>query len=98
MYAIGEIVLVVIGDFEALEIKKIYILDWFCRKGIGQLLLKKAEHMLMEMGYDMVWLWLLESNTRALQFYKKNNYKIIGTAPFVMEENMYTNLVMRKEL
>ncbi len=87
-----------IGDFIAPELNKIYILEWFCGKGIGHLLVEKAEQLLKARGYPMVWLWLLESNTRAHTFYKKNNYQDIGKAPFVMEENTYTNLVMKKVL
>ncbi|MBX2829058.1 MAG: GNAT family N-acetyltransferase [Flavobacteriaceae bacterium] len=87
-----------IGDFVAPELNKIYILEWFCGKGIGKLLVKKAEHVLKQRGYDRVWLWLLESNTRAYNFYKKSNYIDLGKAPFVMEDNTYTNLVMSKRL
>ena len=54
MYAIGEIVLVVIGDFEALEINKIYILDWFCRKGIGQKSRTKADGNGLRYGLALV--------------------------------------------
>ena len=87
-----------IGNFIAPELNKIYILEWFCGKGIGNLLVEKAEKILKQRGYEKVWLWLLESNTRAYNFYKKNNYSDIGKAPFIMEENTYTNLVMSKNL
>ena len=87
-----------IGNFNAPELNKIYILEWFCSKGIGNLLLEKAEKNLKQRGYKKVWLWLLESNSRAYYFYKKNNFYDIGIAPFIMEENTYTNLVMIKEL
>ena len=87
-----------IGNFVAPELNKIYILEWFCGKGIGNLLIEKAERMLKQRGCKKVWLWLLESNERAYQFYKKHNYVTIGKAPFVMEANTYTNLVMSKNL
>ena len=87
-----------IGNFVAAELNKIYILEWFCGQGIGQLLVKKAEDILKLRGEKDVWLWLLESNTRAHSFYVKNQYEVIGKAPFIMEKNTYMNLVMRKSL
>ena len=87
-----------IDNFTAPELNKIYILDWFCGKGIGHLLIEKSEETLKLRGYNQVWVWLLESNTRAHNFYLKNNYQDIGKAPFKMEENTYMNIVMRKPL
>lgn len=87
-----------IGDLVAPELNKIYILEWFCGKGIGNLLIKKAEQSLREEGYQEVWLWLLESNERAKRFYEKNAYTLIDKAPFNMEENTYINWVMKKSL
>lgn len=87
-----------INNFVSPEINKIYILEWFCGKGIGNKLLNFAEKLLVVKGHDKVWLWLLESNIRAHNFYKKHNYVDIGKAPFVMEENTYMNLVMSKNL
>ena len=87
-----------IDQLTAPELNKIYILDWFCHQGIGQQLMNKAETILREKGYSNVWLWLLESNFRALNFYQKNGFKQIGLAPFKMEVNIYQNIVMAKKL
>ena len=87
-----------IEDFIAPELNKIYILEWFCGQGIGKLLVTHAENVLRKKGYGAVWLWLLATNDRARTFYLKHQYEVLGNAPFVMEENTYDNLVMRKSL
>lgn len=87
-----------VEDIVAPEINKIYILEWFCNRGIGEMLMEKAETLLKEKGYSQLWIWLLESNLRALSFYKKHNYIEIGKAPFEMEVNTYQNIVMLKTL
>lgn len=87
-----------VGGFTAPELNKIYILEWFCGQGIGDQLIRTAEDLLRERGEEQVWLWLLETNARALAFYRKHGYEVIGKAPFEMETNTYTNLVMRKRL
>jgi diamine N-acetyltransferase len=46
--------------------------EWFCRKGIGEKLLKMAESAFLEKGENLMWLWVLESNARAIAFYEKH--------------------------
>lgn len=80
------------------EINKLYILKQFFGQGIGQNLMLTAETELRKKGQNKVWLWLLESNQRALDFYLKQGYKNIGKANFQMEENNYRNIVLSKSL
>ena len=85
-------------DVIAPELNKLYILEWFCNKGIGEKLLKKAELILKELHIKVYWLWVLEYNSWAINFYKKHGFKKIGEAPFKMETNTYNNIVMLKKL
>ncbi len=87
-----------IGTLVAPELNKLYILEWFCGKGVGSNLLKEAENIVRSKGIDKMWVWMLESNARAISFYEKHGYKYIGDAPFQMEVNRYENKVMVKEL
>lgn len=80
------------------ELNKLYILDWFCGKGIGKNLLHESEKVVLSKGTNQMWLWVLESNQRAINFYKKQHYITIGNAPFKMEQNTYQNFVMHKIL
>jgi ribosomal protein S18 acetylase RimI-like enzyme len=87
-----------IGNVIAPELNKLYILEWFCGKGIGQKLLAFVEDFLTKQGENEIWLWVLESNTRAVVFYEKHGYQYIGNASFQMEKNLYDNKVMLKKL
>lgn len=80
------------------ELNKLYILEWFCGKGIGRRLLEEAEQVVRAKGNDQLWLWVLDSNARAISFYSKHGYKDIGQASFRMEVNTYENRVMVKKL
>lgn len=78
------------------ELNKLYILEWFCGKGIGDKLLEYAKNLVRQNDQKLFWLWVLESNTRAVKFYEKHKYEWIGTAGFQMEKNNYMNKVMIK--
>ncbi len=85
-------------DFVGPELNKLYILEWFCGKGIGEKLLETAEQAAKQKDATHMWLWVLESNARAIAFYKKHQYVEIGEASFQMEVNRYENKVMVKAL
>lgn len=80
------------------ELSKLYILEWFCGKGIGEKLIKHAENLIIQKGTNKMWLWVLETNLRAINFYKKQGYLEIGKASFQMEVNKYENIVMLKKI
>lgn len=86
-----------INNIVAPELNKLYILEWFCGKGVGSKLLAEAEKVVKAKGINEMWLWVLVTNSRAISFYEKQNYKWIGNAPFQMEKNCYDNKVMLKQ-
>jgi ribosomal protein S18 acetylase RimI-like enzyme len=79
------------------ELNKLYILERFCGQGIGNRLLEEAEKIVRAKGISQMWLWVLDSNERAISFYKKQQYREIGNASFQMEVNRYENKVMLKQ-
>lgn len=87
-----------VGNVVAPELNKLYILEWFCGKGIGQKLLDACEQTVLSRGIKEMWLWVLDSNERAIAFYEKHGYRHIGDASFQMEVNCYENKVMLKQL
>jgi len=86
-----------INSIVAPELNKLYILERFCGQGIGYKLLEEAERVLKSKGYNEMWLWVLVTNERAISFYKRQNFKYIGNAPFQMETNCYDNEVLLKQ-
>jgi ribosomal protein S18 acetylase RimI-like enzyme len=87
-----------VGGLVGPELNKLYILEWFCGKGIGRNLLRLAEDMVSSQGNKFMWLWVLATNDRAVSFYERQQYQWVGNASFQMEENSYDNKVMLKLL
>lgn len=53
------------------EIISIYLLPEYIGKGYGRLLLAAAVGELKKLGYQEIFLWVLEENLRARKFYEK---------------------------
>src|SRR4051812_16613914 len=58
-------------DDKALEIERIYVLQEFHGKKVGQLLNEKAMQIARQINADYIWLGVWEENPRAIHFYKK---------------------------
>lgn len=62
-------------DFSGMgEIVSIYLLPEYMGKGYGTLLLRAAVEELKKLGYQEIFLWVLEENHRARTFYEKNGF------------------------
>lgn len=85
-------------DDEALEVERIYVLKNFIGQGIGQSLLDKAFQRAREKDCKSIWLGVWNKNERAIRFYQKNGYKVVGEHVFLLGTDEQTDLIMRREL
>ena len=81
-----------------LEIHRIYVLQAFHGKKIGQLLLEEALKIGKETGIDFIWLGVWEENHRALQFYSKNGFVEFDKHIFTLGNDIQTDFLMRLEM
>ncbi|MDE6530624.1 MAG: GNAT family N-acetyltransferase [Lachnospiraceae bacterium] len=67
------------SDFSDLgEIVSIYFLPQYIGKGYGKLLLDAVIEELGQLGFDEIFLWVLEDNLRARKFYEKAGFTPSG--------------------
>lgn len=85
-------------DNEALEIERIYVLQAFHGKKIGQALYEKAISIAKEMKVKYVWLGVWEQNNKAIQFYKKNGFVQFDTHIFKLGNDEQTDIMMKLKL
>lgn len=81
-----------------LEIHRIYVLQAFHGKKIGQLLLDEAIKMAKQMTVKSVWLGVWEKNHRALQFYSKNGFAEFDQHIFILGNDVQTDLLMQLKI
>jgi ribosomal protein S18 acetylase RimI-like enzyme len=82
-------------DSKALEIERIYVLNEFHGKKIGQLLYEKAIEIAHQMQVNYVWLGVWEENERALNFYKKNGFIAFDKHIFKLGDDEQTDIMMK---
>ena len=79
----------------ALEVQRIYVLQNFHGKNIGQLLLDEVKNIAKSTGVDSVWLGVWEENHRAIRFYTKNGFVVFDKHVFIMGNDEQTDLLMQ---
>lgn len=85
-------------DEGALEIERIYVLQEFHGKKVGQALYEKAIQIANQKDVQYIWLGVWEENTRAINFYKKNGFVEFDTHIFKLGDDEQTDIMMKKEL
>lgn len=65
-------------DHSLAEIRAIYLLEPYWRKGIGSSLLNRSIEQIEASYYTTFVLWVLNTNTRAIAFYVKHGFEIDG--------------------
>ena len=82
----------------ALEIERIYVLQAFQGKKIGQLLYQKAVELAKENNVDFIWLGVWEENPRAIRFYEKNGFTPFADHIFQLGTSKHRDILMKKEV
>ncbi len=49
-------------------------------------------------GKKYIWLGLWEKNTKAVSFYRKHGFYEIGAHPFLLGDDVQTDILMRRDL
>jgi diamine N-acetyltransferase len=83
-------------DSNSIEIERIYVLNQFHGKGVGQLLLEKAIEIAKAQDVKFVWLGVWEENTRAISFYRKNGFTEFDKHIFKLGSEEQTDILMKK--
>jgi ribosomal protein S18 acetylase RimI-like enzyme len=81
-----------------LEISRIYLAKSFWSKGLGKELLNACFDFATSNGCDGVWLAVWRHNQRAIDFYLRNGFEIVGETQFNLSSSIETDHVMAANL
>lgn len=82
-------------DINSLEIERIYVIENFIGKKVGQLLFDKALEIAKKANLKYIWLGVWEQNFRAIRFYEKQNFVKFDTHIFKMGNDEQTDYLMK---
>ncbi|MEY4628851.1 MAG: Protease synthase and sporulation negative regulatory protein 1 [Bacteroidota bacterium] len=85
-------------DLNAFEIQRIYVLQAYHGKKVGQQLIEKAIEEARKTTCAYVWLGVWEENHRAIRFYSKNGFIKFDTHIFKMGDEEQMDWLMKLEL
>ena len=83
---------------DSIEIERVYVLSEFHGKDVGKKLLDKAIEISREQNALSVWLGVWEKNYKAIRFYHKNGFVEFGKHPFLLGDDIQTDILMRRQL
>lgn len=80
------------------EVQRIYVdRAWHGRGAAAALMRACADHA-REWAADVLWLAVWERNPRAIAFYEKTGFRVVGRQTFVLGRDVQFDLVMSKTL
>lgn len=88
----------ILNNYPHLEIERIYVDNSDQRNGIGKKMLDFIIQKAKEKNIKYVWLGVWQKNEKAINFYKKNGFKIIGTTTFTLGDDDQDDFIMALEI
>ncbi len=77
-----------------LELRRIYVLAGWLGKGIAQNLLADLKARALRGAADYLWLGVWEQNSRAIAFYQKSGFNVVGRQTFQLGSDLQRDLVV----
>jgi diamine N-acetyltransferase len=87
-----------LNEEHAIEIERIYSLQAYLGKNVGKTLIQHCLDVAQRKGFTTVWLGVWEHNPRAIAFYEKWGFTKFGSHPFLLGNDLQTDLLMKKNL
>ena len=86
------------AESRQVEIARIYADHRWHGRGLGGALMSICVAAARDWGADVLWLGVWEKNPRAIAFYEKQGFEIIGEQPFLLGADLQRDLVMARRL
>jgi ribosomal protein S18 acetylase RimI-like enzyme len=79
-----------------IEIVRIYAAKAWIGQGVGAALMQACLAEAGRRGRDMIWLDVWEENPRAIAFYRKWGFTVVGTNAFQLGDDLQNDLLMQR--
>ncbi|HEX8424827.1 GNAT family N-acetyltransferase [Hymenobacter sp.] len=83
---------------QRLEIERLYVREDWIGTGLGASLMRRSIEEARQKECRSVVLGVWEKNSRAIEFYRRSGFKVIGQHEFLLGSDVQIDLIMRKGL
>ncbi|MDF7813067.1 GNAT family N-acetyltransferase [Hymenobacter sp. YC55] len=83
---------------QRVEVERLYVREDWIGTGLGASLMRRAIEEARQKACRSVVLGVWEKNNRAIEFYRRFGFKVIGQHEFMVGTDQQTDLIMRKGL
>ncbi|MFN8353654.1 MAG: GNAT family N-acetyltransferase [Spirosomataceae bacterium] len=83
---------------KAVEISRFYVDEPYQGKGLAQLLMNHTLDWAQAYGAKMVWLAVWQHYPKAVRFYEKCGFQIVGSTTFVLGTDVQDDYLMEKKV
>jgi diamine N-acetyltransferase len=80
------------------ELHRIYVLSEWHGRGLARELMRAVCAAAARAGCDCIWLGVWERNLKAIAFYRKCGFAVVGDHPFVLGRDRQRDLIMAAQL
>ncbi|MBL8151285.1 MAG: GNAT family N-acetyltransferase [Blastocatellia bacterium] len=85
-----------VSGTKPIEISRIYVLKEYLGQGIGQSLMQSCIDRGKSQGYETIWLGVWEQNRRAIAFYQRWGFRVVGEHIFQLGSDPQMDLLMER--
>ncbi|HVG28489.1 MAG TPA: GNAT family N-acetyltransferase [Pyrinomonadaceae bacterium] len=93
----GEVEACVAG-LKPVELARLYVLREWLGRGVGEALMRACVEEARRAGHLTMWLGVWEHNARALAFYRRWGFHVVGEHVFRVGSDPQTDLIMERAL
>jgi ribosomal protein S18 acetylase RimI-like enzyme len=87
-----------INGQNTVEIERIYADKQVIGRGVGAALMRACLNEAAELGCEAIWLGVWERNERAIRFYERWEFRIVGARQFALGTDLQNDLLMTRQL
>lgn len=79
-----------------IEIERLYVDKEIIGKGVGKQLMQTCLDIAAKGDRDVIWLGVWEHNQKAIRFYEKWHFVVVGSHPFQLGNDKQNDLIMQR--
>lgn len=83
---------------DAIELVRFYVDAVWHGQGVSHTLMEEVLSRAASGGHDLIWLGVWDANARAIAFYEKWSFAVVGSKDFLLGSDLQTDLVMTRGL